>query len=48
MINYYRFVGLRNVNEFKTPFDFAQGDCQTERSRSLISLIKQHFMMNLK
>ena len=38
------------VNEkvFQTPFDFAQGDCQTERSRSLFSRPKQHYVVILK
>ena len=26
------------------PFDYAQGDCQTERSRSLLSLTKRHWL----
>ena len=30
-----------NVNELYRPFDSAQGDCQTERSRSLVLLTKQ-------
>ena len=25
---------------FQAPFDYAQGDCKTERSRSLVFLIK--------
>ena len=33
--------------EIKTPFDFAQGDRQTERSRSLVSLAKPHWSINL-
>jgi hypothetical protein len=28
--------------KFQTPFDYAQGDCQTERSRSLFSLTKRN------
>jgi hypothetical protein len=27
----------KEINALKTPFDFAQGDCQTERSRSLLT-----------
>ena len=27
------------------PFDYAQGDCQTERSRSLLSLTKRHWFL---
>jgi hypothetical protein len=27
---------------FQIPFDYAQGDCQTERSRSLILLTKRN------
>ena len=27
------------------PFDYAQGDCQTERSRSLFSRTKRHWNM---
>jgi hypothetical protein len=48
-MNQCRLVSKESkVIEFLTPFDFAQGDRQTERSRSLISLTKRHYNMKGK